>query len=68
MLMKSEGPVDDGNLDELIDKLKSGELWHIMGQAKRRSRKLPVNGFGKAFLAMGLDTNRELTDCPTESQ
>lgn len=66
--MKSEGAVDDGNLDELIDKLKNGEIWHVMGQAKRRSRKLPTNGFGKAFFAMGLDTNRELTDSPTESQ
>lgn len=58
--------MSDGNLDELIDKLKSGELWHVMGQAKRRSRKLPTNGFSSSFLAMGVDMNRDrLTDSPT---
>lgn len=70
-MVNSEGPMGEGDLDELIDKLKSGELWHVMGQAKRRSRKLPSNGLTlqRAFLAMGLDMNRDrLTDSPAESQ
>ena len=70
--MDSEVPIGEGNLDELIDKLKSGELWHVMGQAKRRSRRVS-NGLTleKTLLAMGLDLNRDrLTDspAPVESQ